>query len=76
MRKSAKLISMSIEDLWKLRETVRDTLTAKMNAEKAELERRLAKLHLPAAKRRRPYPPVHPKFANPDAPDQVWSGRG
>ena len=25
---------------------------------------------------RRPYPPVLPKFANPDEPSQVWSGRG
>ena len=24
----------------------------------------------------RPYPPVFPKFANPDEPSQVWSGRG
>ena len=27
-------------------------------------------------KTRRPYPPVFPKFANPDEPSQVWSGRG
>ena len=25
---------------------------------------------------RRPYPPVVPKYANPDEPSQVWSGRG
>ena len=25
---------------------------------------------------RRPYPPVVPKFANPDEPSQVWAGRG
>ena len=30
----------------------------------------------PILKAHRPYPPVVPKFANPDEPSQVWSGRG
>ena len=44
-----------------------------------DLERRLNSLH-PAntdrQKAHRPYPPVVPKFVNPDDPSQVWSGRG
>ena len=46
-----------------------------------ELDQRLAMLNsLQPAKTdlkvRRPYPPVVPKYANPDEPSQVWSGRG
>jgi DNA-binding protein H-NS len=26
--------------------------------------------------KRRPYPPVLPKFRNPDNPAETWSGRG
>ena len=52
---------------------------AKMLAEKKLIERRLISLH-PAKtdrlKAHRPYPPVVPKFANPDDPRQVRSGRG
>ena len=54
-------------------------LEAKMLAEKKMLEQRLISLRHPAAghlKARRPYPPVLPKFANPDEPSQVWAGRG
>jgi DNA-binding protein H-NS len=43
------------------------------------LERRLLSLRHPTAgglKARRPYPLVLPKFANPDEPTQVWTGRG
>jgi DNA-binding protein H-NS len=43
------------------------------------LEQRLISLHPATAHRlkaRRPYPPVFPKFANPDEPSQVWAGRG
>ena len=49
-----------------------------MRDEKKMLKRRLSSL-LPAnivLKASRPYPPVVPKFANPDEPSQVWSGRG
>jgi DNA-binding protein H-NS len=76
--RNAILSSQSIEELWVLREEVSDLLAAKIVAEKKELERRLEALH-PAhdqARARRPYPPVVPKFANPDSPSQVWSGRG
>jgi DNA-binding protein H-NS len=70
------LTSMSIEELWSVRNEVSKLLETRMIAEKQELERRLAALNSAEAKARRPYPPVAPKFANPDEPSQVWSGRG
>jgi DNA-binding protein H-NS len=75
---NAELSSKSIEELWALREEVAELLAAKIVAEKEELERRLEALHPghDQVKARRPYPRVLPKFANPDSPDQVWSGRG
>ena len=74
----ANFASMSVEELWKIYEDISDRLEAQKLAEKKILERRLIDLH-PAKidlKARRPYPPVVPKFANPDDPSQVWSGRG
>jgi len=78
MTRIARMASKSIEELWAIHEELAEILEAKMIEEKKELERRLVALH-PAtdhAKTRRPYPPVVPKFANPDQPSQVWSGRG
>ena len=69
---------MSVDELWEIYEDISKLLEAKMLAEKKMLEGRLNSL--PPAKTdlkaRRPYPPVGPKFANPDDPSQVWSGRG
>ena len=78
MIRKANFASMSVEELWEIYEEISKLLEAKMLAEKKKLERRLNSLH-PAEidlKARRPYPPVVPKFANPDEPSQVWSGRG
>ena len=71
--------SMSINELWDVYEELSKVLKAKMVAEKQTLEQRLFSM-VPATterqKPRRPYPPVVPKFADPDEPSQVWSGRG
>jgi DNA-binding protein H-NS len=70
--------SMSVDELWEIYEEISKLLEAKMLAEKKKLERQLISLH-PAEvdlKAHRFYPPVVPKFANPDEPSQVWSGRG
>jgi DNA-binding protein H-NS len=69
---------MSIDELWDLYQQTREVLATKIKTEKQELDRRLGSLHPTStrAQTRRPYPPVLPKFANPDAPDEVWSGRG
>jgi DNA-binding protein H-NS len=70
--------AMSVDELWKIHKEISKLLKAKIPAERKILELRLNSLH-PAKtdlKARRPYPPVIPKFANPDNPTQVWSGRG
>ena len=71
------LKSKSIEELWALHEEIASILTAKMEAERVKLEKRLHEL-VPRVVRylRRPYPEVPPKFRNPDTPHQTWSGRG
>ena len=75
----ANFAAMSVDELWEIYLEISKLLEAKMLAEKEVLERRLVSLH-PAKtdrlKARRPYPPVVPKFANPDEPSQVWAGRG
>lgn len=74
-----KLALMPVEELWELHEQVEEALATKLNEQKQELERRLDALSAVTKqqpKRRRAYPPVFPKFANPDAPNEVWSGRG
>ena len=69
----ANFASMSTDELQEIHEEISKLLEAKK-----KLERRLNSLQ-PAKtdlKTRRSYPPVVPKFANPDDPTQVWSGRG
>ena len=73
----------TIDDLWALHLAITKTLSEKIIAEKDILERRLRALEPVAncapqsqARERRPYPPVFPKFSNPDDPSQTWAGRG
>jgi DNA-binding protein H-NS len=73
--------SMSIDQLWSLRETVNSKLACKIVAEKVRLDHRLQQLSLSAsdeniAPTRRAYPRVFPKYANPSQPRETWSGRG
>jgi DNA-binding protein H-NS len=75
------LNSLSLDELWKLHEEVATRLGEKILAEKARLEERLHKIGMahaatPFDRRRRPYPPVHPKYCNPKNPAETWSGRG
>ena len=78
----AYLKSLSSDELWMLREEISATLAAKLTAEKAMLEKRLSRLlkvgveTTTGASERRPYPPVFPKFRNPDEPSETWAGRG
>jgi DNA-binding protein H-NS len=77
--KNKNLAMMSVDELWSLHEDVRTTLSTKLDAEKRELERRMALLNGRAGsepKARRPYPKVHPKYSNPERPSETWSGRG
>jgi DNA-binding protein H-NS len=65
-----ELKQMPIDELWALHEEVRAVLTARIAAEKRVLEERLDQLdnQTNASQRRRPYPPVKPKFRNPGNP--------
>ena len=74
---------MSADDLWKLRVEIGEALAVRLAAEKAVLEERLKQLttnpyveRRVATSDRRRYPPVSPKFRNPDDPLETWSGRG
>jgi DNA-binding protein H-NS len=86
------LDSMEFDELWLLHEELTKILAEKISAEKHKLERRLAQLSRgeqvgaasPASppeeqrtdRPRRKYPKVLPKYFNPSAPLETWSGRG
>ena len=81
--KKTEIKSLSIDELWMLHEAIAATLAKKIAAEKKLLEERLTLLtkarvrhKVKASKPRRPYPPVLPKFRNPDEPSETWAGRG
>ena len=92
MKSRLNLSSLTIDELWALHEEVGAMLSEKLTAEKRELEERLAKLSggslqlarnrhaaLNVGERRvgrRKYPPVLPKFQNPNNPSETWAGRG
>jgi DNA-binding protein H-NS len=88
LSKKVELESMRLDDLWSLHERISAILSARIKAEKHELEKRLAVLdrgvgviNQPSealtsdAKRRRKYPRVLPKYRNPQT-SETWSGRG
>ena len=73
--------SLSLDELWRLHEQVAASLTQKILMQKARLEERLNKMGLADEatrfdRKRRPYPPVRPKYCNPKNPAETWSGRG
>jgi DNA-binding protein H-NS len=85
------LEAMDFDELWLLHEQLSQILSEKISAEKLELEKRLAQLNrsepLYEANSsstekqadqplRRKYPKVLPKYCNPSAPKETWSGRG
>src|ERR1700688_28082 len=78
--KQSNLESMSVDELWILHEKIGAILSTKLEAEKHQLERRLAQLNGRSSgcieRSRRPYPKVHPKYRNPERPSETWSGRG
>jgi DNA-binding protein H-NS len=82
------LEAMDFNELWLLHEELTKILSEKITAEKLELEKRLAQLNptepigeaagtgSKSDRPRRKYPKVLPKYRNPSAPTQTWSGRG
>jgi DNA-binding protein H-NS len=85
---SESLKSISVDELWSLRERVISTLVRRIAQEKAKLEKRLLRLQDPDGadssnsskvrrnRTRRPFPKVRPKYQNPKNPRERWSGRG
>ena len=77
---SNELRSMSTDKLWDLFEKINSMLADKIEAEKARLNERLRRIESVSTvgvnRVRRPYPPVRPKYKNPNNPAEVWSGRG
>ena len=73
--KRAELDRMSPDDLWSLHVEVSQLLQQQIQTEKLRLEERLKQLKAPVTGRR-PYPPVPPKYRNPDQPSETWAGRG
>jgi DNA-binding protein H-NS len=90
MDRKSHFEGMDFERLWLVYEDLTKILAEKIAAEKIELEKRLAQLNrispadeagstLPKSKSDRPkrkYPKVLPKYFNPSAPTETWSGRG
>ena len=73
--KRAELDRMSTDDLWSLHVELSQLLQQRIKQEKLQLEERLKRLQTPMSGRR-PYPPVSPKYRNPDQPSETWAGRG
>jgi DNA-binding protein H-NS len=68
--KRAELERMSVDELWLLRLEISGVLQQRIQQEKLLLEERLRRLLASA------YPPVSPKYRNPDEPSETWTGRG
>jgi DNA-binding protein H-NS len=86
--KKVEFQSMSVDQLWSIHEEISSILSARIKAEKYELEKRLALLNRGMdvidrpgdsrsinVKQRRKYPRVLPKYRNPKT-FETWSGRG
>lgn len=82
------LESLEFDELWSIHERLTKILSGRIAEEKLKLERRLAQLNpidpavvpsetkKPNGAPRRKYPKVRPKYCNPNAPTETWSGRG
>jgi DNA-binding protein H-NS len=73
--KRIELDGMSTDDLWSLHVELSQLLQQRIQTEKLRLEKRLKQLEAPVYGRRS-YPPVPPKYRNPDQPSETWAGRG
>jgi DNA-binding protein H-NS len=90
MARKLSLEAMDFDELWLLHEEVTKVLAEKISVEKRELEKRLAQLNraeqisetasssgeASTDRPKRKYPKVLPKYCNPSAPAETWSGRG
>lgn len=86
--KRLQLEAMSLDELWELHEEIPQILSMRIIEEKQQLEQRLERLNQAylnsmgdsvargAARARRFYPRVYPRYRNPQEPTETWSGRG
>jgi DNA-binding protein H-NS len=72
----SNLDDLSQDELWTLHLKVSKVLEQRIRQEKLRLENRLKELGVGAGTKRRPYPPVLPKYQNPKSPSETWAGRG
>lgn len=84
------LAELTLDELWELHEQITSLLSVGIMEEKRRLEKRLVQLNagdeardnkrrpsaFKAARPRREYPKVLPKYRNPVEPFETWSGRG
>lgn len=78
--------AMDFDELWLLYEELTTILAERIGAEKRKLETRLTRLSgadqvgeaalRGESRPKRKYPKVFPKYFNPSAPTETWSGRG
>ncbi len=83
---SLNLKSMTIDDLLALRDRIAETLSGRIEAERRDLETRLARLQRFDVRESHRFArggrvigrraTVAPKYRNPDIPSETWSGRG
>jgi DNA-binding protein H-NS len=73
--KQVNLEGLSTDDLWVLHAKISEVLGRRIQQEKLLLEDRLRQLRVHESGRQ-PYPPVLPKYCNPDRPSETWAGRG
>jgi DNA-binding protein H-NS len=71
--KPAEFEEMNTNELWALHDKITRMLEQKIRKEKMLWEERLRLL---GGSERRSYPPVHPKYRNPERPFETWAGRG
>jgi len=84
--RTSQIDEMDFEQLWRLYEELSRVLAIKIVAERHELEKKLAQLVGPEtglvfaeeapSHPVRKYPKVAPKYRNPLAPEETWTGRG
>lgn len=79
----SELKQMGVEDLWSLHLEISATLSKKLEEKRRLVDQRIKQLSQKPSEaaslvrsERRPYPPVLPKFRNPDLPSETWAGRG
>jgi DNA-binding protein H-NS len=76
LKSAIDFASLSVDELWKYRESIDGVLKAKIGIELTELNRRLDLLNPKLMQKRRSYLLVQPKYCNPEDPSETWTGRG